>query len=273
SIKYFSIRSQSLSSNEHVLAHKPSMIVLELVLYYKEKRIRSTDHLFNYSATMIKKIIYAVITLCFLAVLFYFGMLLRHGGQSSPGTIDAAYYIESGDKKIIVVNDYISQRIGYKGSGRRMKSSWLISLDAVTGKELKRMHAGYIDYVGIDKGKLWLNSSDSNVMFHSRDPYSLEITESYQSFLSKAEAQNPVLKGKIAEWKLGDYGNMVVTTFDATKYYFSPVSFKAHECTNEKSDDRLKRPHGLSSTGIMEHDQSYDVAYKDGDGGKNIYQL
>src|SRR5882762_2745543 len=164
--------------------------------------------------------IYFVITLCFFAAVFYFGMKWRHGGQTSPGTIDAAYYIESGNKKIIVVNDYISRKIGYKGSGRRMKSSWLISLDAATGKELKRTHAGYIDYVGIDQGKLWLISSDSSVAFHSRDPISLEITESYKSFLAKAEAENPALKGKIAEWELGDYGNIVVTTFDATKYYF-----------------------------------------------------
>ncbi|HEV8514670.1 MAG TPA: hypothetical protein VGQ59_15410 [Cyclobacteriaceae bacterium] len=222
---------------------------------------------------MIKKIIYVIMTLCFLAVLFYFGMLLRHGGQNSPGTIDAAYYIESAGKKIIVVNDYISRKIGYKGSGRRMKSSWLISLDAVTGKELKRIHAGYIDYVGMDNGKLWMISSDSTVGLHSRDPYSLEITESYTSLLAKAEAQNPVSKGKIAEWELGNHGNMVVTTFDATKYYFSPVNFKAHECTNERSDDRLHRPYGLSSVDVMEQNRNNYMAYKDGDIGKNIYEL
>jgi len=81
------------------------------------------------------------------------------------------------------------------------------------------------------------------------------------------------LKGKIAEWELSYNGNIVVTTFDATKYYFSRVLFKAHECTHERGDDELNRPHGLSSIGIMEQDRSYDVAYKDGDAGKNIYQL
>jgi hypothetical protein len=222
---------------------------------------------------MIRKAIYVVITLCLLAVLFYFGIMSRHGGQSSPGTIDAAYYVERDNKKIIIVNDYISRKTGYKGSGRRMKSSWLISLDATTGKEITRIHAGYIDYVGMDNGKLWLISSDSSVAFHSRDPSTLEISESYKSFLTKAEAQNPALKGKVAEWELDNHGNIVVTTFDASKYYFSPVTFKAHECTNEKSDDRVNRPYGLSSVGVIEQNRNNYMAYKDGDAGKNIYEL
>jgi hypothetical protein len=217
--------------------------------------------------------IYFIITLCFFAAVLYFGLKWGHGGQNSPGTIDAAYYIESGNRKIIVINDYISRKVGYKGTGRSMKSSWLISLDATTGKEITRIHAGYIDYVGMDNGKLWLISSDSSVALHSRDPYTLEITESYKSLLMKAEAQNSVLKGKIAEWELSNHGNIVVTTFDALKYYFSPVTFKAHECTNEKSDDRLNRPYGLSSVGVMEQDRNNYMAYKDGDAGKNIYEL
>jgi hypothetical protein len=217
--------------------------------------------------------IYFVITLCFFAAVFYFGLMWGHGGQSDPGTIDAAYFIESGSKKIIVINDYISRKVSYKGSGHQTKLSWLISLDAATGKELTRIRAGYIDYVGMDNGKLWMVSSDSSVAFHSRDPSSLKITESYKSFLMKAEAQNPILKGKIAEWELGTRGNIIVTTFDATKYYFSPITFKAHECTNERRQDEENRPYGLSSVGIMEVDRSHEVAYKDGDAGKNIYEL
>ena len=131
----------------------------------------------------------------------------------------------------------------------------------------------HIDYVGMDDGKIWLVSSDTSVAFHSRDPYSLKILERYKSLLLKAEMQNPELKGKIAEWELGKRGNMVVTTFDARKYYFSPVTFKAHECTDESRHDSYNRPYGLKSVGTMEQNNSHYMAFKDGDAGKNIYEL
>lgn len=197
-----------------------------------------------------------------------------HGGQGDPGNIDGAYYLENDKGKVIVINDYTTERHGggRGSSSRTVHSSWLISLDAVTGKEIKRLHTNHIEYFGRDKGNIWLISSDTNIIMHSRDPFTLEVIEGSKSIIAKVEDKYPLIKGKIASSRPDKYsGNLLITTFDASKYYINPITFEATDYTNEKRDFDMKN--GLENVGAREYNVGDYMAYKDGEDGKNIYQL
>jgi hypothetical protein len=187
----------------------------------------------------------------------------RHSDQHEPGNIRGAYYFANDKQKVIVLNDEVSiAESGGSATLHYVESCWLIQLDAVTGKELKRESDAYLDYIGVDAEKLWLVSSDTSVQFHTRDPFSLNVINDYKYFLSNAEAKNPVFKGKIASWKADEgSGNILITSYDNLKYYVNPLTFEAHDYTNE--DMRNGKPKVLKYLGMMEQDKGYYMAYTD----------
>jgi hypothetical protein len=237
----------------------------QLLYHPSDFHLIPTFRILHPATINMKKITSYLIPLIILGVLGYWIFrFVQHGLHDGAPEIKGAYYFESDKGKIIVLNTVESFTQGGGGQISHYSNGRLIQLDAVTGKELKRLDEGELEYIGTNNGKLWMVSSDSTVRMHTRDPYSLAIVESYKSFLEKAEAKNPVFKNRIASVKADEYtGNILITSLDALTYYVNPITFET------RPDDDNKKAKIFDSVGMMEQDQQNYMAYTE----SAIYEL
>lgn len=210
-------------------------------------------------------IIFALLFFAGIALISWLiGIFNPHMRQHNPGRVVAAYRASGAKGDVVIVQDNVSITYASRTMYNSVPYSWLIVLDAHTGKEITRIRARELKYIGSDETSLWMNDADSAVRLNRRDPYTGKVLENYQDILKNIQAKNPALAGNnIADWQI-DYGNMLVTGTNGTEYQVNLETSEAIESAKWKRSGLSTLPQlGLLKQG------SGRYAYRE----KKIYAL